>query len=113
MTCIGQYWFFGAKLLRHGDQLDAVLRQLADVELKLEMVAEEPAERVDDDDIEGSGLRRAGLHHPLELRTPIVRRRRARLDIGFDQFIAPSLAIGLALTPLVGDRDVMLGLPRR
>ena len=44
--------------------LDAVLRQLADVELKLEMVAEESAEGVDDDDIEGGGLRRAGLHHP-------------------------------------------------
>ena len=45
-----------AHLLRDGHQLDAVLRQLSNVELHLEVIAEEPAERVDHDNIEGGGL---------------------------------------------------------
>nr|WP_235191330.1 hypothetical protein [Palleronia rufa] len=102
-----------AELLRHGDELDAVLGQLADVELELEMVAEEAAERVHDHDIEGGGLRRAGLHHPLEFGTLVVRRRRPRLDIGLDQLVSPGGAIGFPLPALIRDRDVVLGLSRR
>ena len=60
------HWII-AHLLGDGDQLDAVLGQLADVELQLEMIAEEAAERVDDDDVEGRGLGRARLDHALEL----------------------------------------------
>ncbi|MEC5382665.1 hypothetical protein VSX64_17645 [Aurantimonas sp. C2-6-R+9] len=33
-----------AHLLGDGDQLDAILRQLADIELQLEVIAEKPAE---------------------------------------------------------------------
>ena len=36
------------QLLGHGDEPDAVLGELPDVELKFEVVAEETAERVDD-----------------------------------------------------------------
>src|SRR5215472_17895547 len=56
-----------AHLLGDGDELHAVLDELADVEFQLEVIAEEPREAVDDNDIEGRGLRRAGLNHPLEL----------------------------------------------
>jgi hypothetical protein len=45
-----------AHFLRDRDELDVVLRQLPDIELKLEVIAEEPAARMDDDDIEGRGL---------------------------------------------------------
>jgi hypothetical protein len=74
--------------LSNRSQLDAVLRQLADVELKLEMVAEEAAERMDHDNIEWRGLGRARLDHALELGASVIGRRRARLYIGFDKLIA-------------------------
>ena len=45
-----------AGLPRHGNELGAVLRQLADIKLKLEMVAERTAEGMDD---EAGFLRRA------------------------------------------------------
>jgi hypothetical protein len=102
-----------AHLLGDGDELDALLGELADVELQLEMVAEEAREAVDDDDIEGSGLRRARLDHALELRTAIVGGGSARFDEGLDQCVAARGAIDFALALLVGNGDVMLGLPRR
>jgi hypothetical protein len=46
------------------DQLDAVLGDLSDVELEFEVVPEEAAERMNQDDIERSGLRRTGFNHP-------------------------------------------------
>ncbi|KTW16569.1 hypothetical protein NS258_03400 [Sphingomonas sanguinis] len=101
-----------AHLLRDRDELDAVLRQLADVELQLEVIAEEAAERVDHDDIERRGLRRARLDHPLELGAAIVGGGRTGLHEGFDELIATRGAIGFALLALVGDRHIMLGLPR-
>jgi hypothetical protein len=102
-----------AHLLGDGDELDAVPGELADVELQLEVVAEEAREAVDDDDIEGSALRRARLDHALELGTAVVGGRNARFDENPDQCVAPCGAIGFALALLVGNRDVMLGLPRR
>jgi len=48
-----------AHLLGDRDELDAVLHQPTDVELQLELIAEEPAERVDDDHVERRGLARA------------------------------------------------------
>ncbi|MCO5156632.1 MAG: hypothetical protein M9945_07725 [Aquamicrobium sp.] len=55
------------------DQLHAILRQLADIELKLEVIAEEPAERMDHDDIERRGLAGPRLNHALELGAAVVR----------------------------------------
>ena len=102
-----------AHFLRDGDQLHAVLGELADIELKLEVIAEEAAERMDHDDIEGRGLRRSRLDHALELGAAVVGGRCARFDEGLDQLQAARLAIGFALPLLVGDGDIMLGLPRR
>ncbi len=102
-----------AHLLGDRHKLDAILRQLADVEFHFEMVAEESAERMDDDDIEQRGLARPRLDHPLELGPPVIRGRCARLDIGFRELVAARLTIRLALAFLVRDRDIMLGLPRR
>ena len=99
--------------LHDRDQFDAVLRQLADVELKLEMIAEETAERVNHYHVERRGFRRARLDHPLELRAAVVGGGCARFDEGFHQLQAPRLAIGFALPLLVGNGNVMLGLPRR
>jgi hypothetical protein len=100
-----------AHLLRDGDQPDAVLGELADVELQLEMIAEEAREAVDHDNIERRGLGRARLDHPLELRAAVVGGRSAGFNEGFDKLIAARQAIGFALPLLVGDRHVMLGLP--
>ena len=46
---------------------------------------------MDDHDIERRGLRRAGLDHALELGPAVVRRGRARLDIGLDELVAARL----------------------
>nr|WP_245427392.1 hypothetical protein [Roseiarcus fermentans] len=62
-----------AHLLRDGDEPDAVLGEPADVELKLEVVAEEAREAVDDDDIERRGLGGARFDHALELGAAVVR----------------------------------------
>jgi len=77
-----------ADFLCDRQELDAVLRELADVELKLEMVAEEPAERVNHYHVERRGFRRARLDHPLELRAAVVSGGCAWLHIGFDKLIA-------------------------
>ena len=94
-------------------RFDTVLRQLPDVELQLEVIAEEAAERVDDHHVEGRGLAGSRFDHPLELGAAVIRRRRARLYIGLDKLIAARGAIGFALALLVRDGDIMLGLPRR
>jgi hypothetical protein len=100
-----------AHLLRDGQQLHAVLGELADVELQLEMIAEEAREAVDHNHVERRRLARPGLDHPLELGPAIVGGGRSRLHEGIDQFQATRQAIGFALFALIGDRHVMLRLP--
>jgi hypothetical protein len=102
-----------AHLLGDRDELDAVLRELADVKLEFEVVAEEPREAMDDDDSEGCGLRRAGLDHALELGPAVVRGGGAGLDVGLHQLVTARGAIGFALPFLVEHGDAMLGLPGR
>ncbi|HVZ08601.1 MAG TPA: hypothetical protein VHC04_11875 [Rhodopila sp.] len=102
-----------AHLLRDRYEPNAILRQLPDVELQLEVVAEEAAEGVDDHHVEQRRLGRAGLHHSLELGAPVVGGRCAGLNVSLDELIAARLAVGLALAALVGDRDIVLGLTRR
>jgi len=70
------------------NQLDAVLRQLADIELQFEVIAEEAAERMDYDDIEWRGLAGPRLDHALELGAAVVGGGCAWLHIGFDKLIA-------------------------
>ena len=101
-----------AHLLRDRDQLDPVFGQLADVEFQLEMIAEEAAEGMDHHHIEGRGFRRARFDHALEFGAAVIGGRGAGLDIGFDQFIPARRAPCFALPLLVGDRNIMLGLPR-
>ncbi|HVB80906.1 MAG TPA: hypothetical protein VNE82_13285 [Candidatus Binataceae bacterium] len=102
-----------AHLLRDGDESDAILGELADVELKLEVIAEEAREAVDDDDIERRGLTRPGLDHALEFGPAVAGRRCAGFHIGLDELITARCAVGFALPLLIGDRDIVLGLPWR
>ncbi|MGB8365149.1 MAG: hypothetical protein WCE20_11565 [Rhizomicrobium sp.] len=102
-----------AHFLRDRDEPDAILGEPADVEFQLEVIAEEAREAVDDDNIEWGRLARPGLDHALEFGPAIIGRRCARLHIGLDKLIAARRAIGFALPLLVGDGDIMLGLPRR
>jgi len=90
-----------------------VLGKLADVELKLEMIAEKAAERVNNNHVERSRLGRPCFDHTLELKAAVVGGGCARLHIGFDELVAARCAIRFALSALVGDGDIMLGLPRR
>jgi hypothetical protein len=96
-----------AHLLRDGDEPDAVLREPADVELQLEVIAEEPREAVDDDDIERRGPARARLNQALEFGSTVVRSRCAGLDVGLDQLIAACGAVRFALTLLIGNRNIV------
>ncbi|MEI9992649.1 MAG: hypothetical protein WDM86_21780 [Rhizomicrobium sp.] len=102
-----------AHLLRNGDELDAVLGEPADVKFKLEVIAEEPAERMDDDDIEHRRLAGARFDHALEFGAAVVRGGCAGFNVGLDKLVAARLAIGFALPLLIWNGDIMLGLPRR
>jgi hypothetical protein len=102
-----------AHLLRDGDKLDAVLGELADEELQLDVIAEEAREAVNDHHVEGRGLGRFRLNHALEFWPAVVGGGGSGLHIGFRQLVAARDAIGFALLALVGDRDIMFGLPRR
>jgi hypothetical protein len=61
-----------AQLLRHGDEAHSVLREAADIELQLEMIAKKAAKRVDDHHVKRGRPGRARLHHALELGTAFV-----------------------------------------
>jgi len=101
-----------ADFLGDGDQFDAVFRQFSDVEFEFEVVAEEAAEGVDDDDIEGGGFGGAGFDHALEFGAAVIGGGGAGFDEGFHELVAACEAVSLALAFLVGDGDVMLGLAR-
>jgi hypothetical protein len=102
-----------AHLLGDGDELHAVLGERPHIELKLEMIAEEMREAVNHDHVEGCGFCRPGFDHALKLGTAIIRGGRARLDVSLDELVAPRNAISFTLPALIGDGDIMLGLPRR
>ncbi|MGA8095371.1 MAG: hypothetical protein WB823_14025 [Steroidobacteraceae bacterium] len=102
-----------AHLLGDGDELHPILRELPDVEFQLEVIAEKAAKRMDDHNVERRGFGRARFDHALELGPAVVCGRRARLHIRLDELVAARGAIGFALLALVGDRDIVLGLPRR
>ena len=91
-----------AHLLGDGDQLDAVLRQLPHIELKLEVIAKEAREAVDHHDIESRRLGDSRLDHALKLGAAVVGGRCPRLNIGLDKLVAARRAIGFALPLLIG-----------
>jgi hypothetical protein len=99
-----------ADFLGYRDEFDAVLGELADVEFEFKMVAEEAAEGVDDDDIEGRGFGGAGFDHALEFGAAVVGGGGAGFDKNFNELVAAREAISLALVFLVWDRNIMLGL---
>jgi len=101
-----------AEFLGDRHQAHAVLGEPPDVELKLELVAEEAAEAVHDDHFEHRWLGRGGVDHALELGPAVVRGGCAGFNVGLDKLVAARLAIGFALPLLIWNGDV-LGLPRR
>lgn len=58
-----------------------MLREVADIHLQPKGIAEEPAEAMDDDDIEWAILIGCPFDHPLEFVPAVVHRRRTRLHI--------------------------------
>jgi hypothetical protein len=99
-----------AELLGDRDQPDAVLGKAADVELKLELVAEESAEAVHHDRVEHRRLGGRGVDHALELRPPIIGSGCAGLDILGNNLPAARGAVSLPLAALVWNREVDVGL---
>ena len=63
-----------AHFLRNGDELHAILRELPNVELQLEMIAEEAGEAVDHNKVERRRFRCPGFDQSLELGAAIIRR---------------------------------------
>jgi hypothetical protein len=100
-----------AELLGDRDEPDAVLGEPADVELELELIAEEAAEAVHEDHVEGRRLGRGGVDHALEFGSPIVDRRHPGLDIVGDDLPAARRAVIRRLAALVRDGEIVIGLP--
>ncbi len=67
---------------------------------------------MDDHHVERRRLARPGLDHPLELGSAIIGGGCAGFDESIDQLQTTRQAIGFALPALIGNGDVMLGLPR-
>jgi hypothetical protein len=65
---------------------------------------------VDDNAVERRGLLRCGVHHPLKLGTTVVRSGCSRFDELGDHGNPLPVAIGVKLPPLIGNRQIMLGL---
>ena len=63
-----------AQVLGDRDEPDAILGEMPDVEFELELVAEEPREGMDQDDVEHRRPCGGRIHHALKFRTPIVSR---------------------------------------
>lgn len=102
-----------AENLRDGDELHAVLRQLAEVELELELIAEKAREAMDHDHVEGRRPFQRRVDHFLEGGTAIVCARNPRLDKLGRDFPAVRVAIARRLAALVRDRQIALGRTRR
>nr|BAT27816.1 RTX toxin [Aureimonas frigidaquae] len=95
------------------DQLHPIASQLADIKLQLEMVAEEPTERMDEDDVERRRPSACRFDQTLELGSAIAGGGDPGIDQGVDKLMPMRGAPGFALLTLIGDRDVVLCLPRR
>ena len=67
--------------LSNGNDPDAVLGKLAQIEFLLEGLPEEPAIAVDNDKIEGMLAIAGAFDHLLEARSPIIAGRRTSFDV--------------------------------
>jgi hypothetical protein len=79
------------------------LAQLADVEFKLELIAEETREGVDDDNLEHGRLEQRRVNHGLECGTAVIGRRASRLHELLSSTPTLAGAVGLKLAALVRD----------
>jgi hypothetical protein len=61
----------------------------------------------------GAGLPVPRLDHALEFGAAVIGGGRARLNTGLGELMAARGAISFALPFLIGNGDIMLGLPRR
>src|SRR5438445_13883557 len=84
-------------VLRDRHQTHTVLGKLADVELKLELIAEEAAEAVDKDHVERRRLGTRRVDHAEELQPTIVSRGRSGLDVVNDDLPAAGYAASFRL----------------
>jgi hypothetical protein len=75
------------------------------------MIPGKPAEGVDDDDIEGRAARSSHVEQALQFRSAVVRAAHAGRDEFYSDIPAAGGTVGERLPPLVGDRQVRLGLP--
>lgn len=89
--------------MRDGDQSHAILRQLADMEIELELVAEEAREALDEDQVELRRLLQRSVDHRLERGATII----GRSITGFDELgrclPAALQAIAFDLAALIGN----------
>jgi hypothetical protein len=88
-----------------------MLRQFPQIELLLERLAEEAAVAVHDDHVECALPIAGPLDHLLEYGPAIVRGGRAGLDELCNNRVAVTATPGLQLLALIGNRQVMFGLP--
>ncbi|MGC9955135.1 MAG: hypothetical protein ABSD21_12775 [Rhizomicrobium sp.] len=101
-----------AKILRHGNKRDAVLLDLTFVNEIASRIAEEPGLAVNQDHVERRRVYTGRVHHSLELRTLVVTGARARINKFPHHDPFAFLAVPPRLGQLVGNRNVVLGLPR-
>jgi hypothetical protein len=104
---------FVAVRLCDRDHIDIMLRQFPQVELLLERLTEEAAVAVHDDHVERVFPIAGPLDHLLEHGSPVIGGGSAGLDELCRHGIAMTTTPGMQLLALVGDRQIMLGLPAR
>nr|WP_251134088.1 hypothetical protein [Rhodomicrobium sp. Az07] len=102
-----------AHILGDGDEIDACLAQLADVEFRMHGIPTEAGERVHDDEVEGMIRALRLVDQLLKHGTALIEGRCAGFTEHLDNLIALLFAPGLASMDLVGDREVSFGLPDR
>jgi hypothetical protein len=95
------------------DDLDVILRQLPQIKLLLECLAEESAVAVHDDHVERVLPVAGPLNHLLEDGPPVIGGGSAGLDELCRHGMAMTKTPGLQLLALIGNRQIMLGLPAR
>jgi hypothetical protein len=89
--------------LSNGNDPDAVLGKLAQVEFLLERFPEEPAIAMDNDKIERFLTIAGAFDHLLEARPPIIPGRRTSFDILRNDIMAVRATPGLQLASLIGN----------
>ncbi|HUW36287.1 MAG TPA: hypothetical protein VMV91_03055 [Rhodocyclaceae bacterium] len=98
--------------LGDGNDLDFVLRQLALVDAELDAVTEEARQAVNDDGLERRRLHQGVSHHSLEHRPLVIGGGCARLDVLLHHQMPVGLGPVVELAQLVGNGQVIVGLPR-